>query len=339
LTESNVCQVFNAAKKYQVESLNKRCVAFLEKILTVANVCIFFAVIYDQEDLVKTCLDFIQRHTKDVLETNGFLDMENQPLVALVRHPQLRVSELELFEAVIKWAKTKCARSGMQESGENLREVLGDAVYEIRFATMKFEEFTSKVSPLNVLSTEELVYFYSIFTNPSVKSNAVSQFASKRREMSAEFSLEVCKEFEIVSKASNTQNTMSFIFIPSEPLVLKSLHFLLPVATPYPSTLNLAVQVNQAGKTLLNTSYTCQATQTPYLFKGQSFPVGKYVPQAVNLDKGVFEISVNYNIGNANVVNVTCLSGKGRTGTISKCGISVESYTTDGCLYSVEFSI
>ena len=59
-----------------------------------------------------------------------------------MKREALNVTEVELFEAVDRWATTECERQGMTSDGETKRRVLGeDIVKGIRFPLMEEKDF------------------------------------------------------------------------------------------------------------------------------------------------------------------------------------------------------
>ena len=72
----------------------------------------------------------------------------------------LIVKELDLLKAVLKWSEAECSRKGIESNSKNKRAVIGNAIYQIRFASMTPQEFAENASQSGILTPEEMVLFY-----------------------------------------------------------------------------------------------------------------------------------------------------------------------------------
>lgn len=63
---------------------------------------------------------------------------------------------------VRSWTESECQRQELPVSPENQRQVLGNALYLIRFPAMTREEFSIEVVPKGILNKEEII---SVFMN------------------------------------------------------------------------------------------------------------------------------------------------------------------------------
>jgi hypothetical protein len=59
-----------------------------------------------------------------------------------------------------RWAEATCAKDNMEATGPNIREVLRDLLFLIRFPLMSAIEFTMEVSDKNLLSDTEMISVY-----------------------------------------------------------------------------------------------------------------------------------------------------------------------------------
>ncbi|KAL3093483.1 hypothetical protein niasHS_004669 [Heterodera schachtii] len=69
---------------------------------------------------------------------------------------QARLFDLE----ALRWADEKCRQNGIECSAENRRQMLGPALFKIRFPLFLIEEFTKKIVPFGVLSKDEMIAIY-----------------------------------------------------------------------------------------------------------------------------------------------------------------------------------
>ena len=159
LNESNVMQVLYVAKKYILSSLGDECIDFLKRNLDPANVfCVLsHAQRYDEKSLVDQCWKMIDRKTKEVLKSEGFLIIERLLLEATVKRDTLSVTEVELFKAVDLWAAKECEREGLTADGNVKRRILGEEIVKcIRFPVMDEKEFATVVLGSKILNNLEM---------------------------------------------------------------------------------------------------------------------------------------------------------------------------------------
>ena len=165
LTASNIVSVMYLAKKYSVPSLIRKCVKELPNVLKPTNVLkiLEHAVRSDQNELVEDCWKAVEDETSEVVKCEGFPYISQATLLCLLKRKNLQIPEIELFQAVLRWADCKCSHNNLEITPENRRLVIGDAIYEIRFLAMTQEEFAQLVSPTRLLSTSEMVPIYERF--------------------------------------------------------------------------------------------------------------------------------------------------------------------------------
>lgn len=146
LTMDNIESILNMAKQTLVCGFEDECIAFLTsqaKNKTNLCLCYQFANLHDMEALKEVIRSFIAAYIKDVFKSDEFLEYcDRNMLVDIVKMDCLNCTESELLDACISWAKSSCQQKNVDaEKMENLRAELGDIVNEIRFRSMKIEEF------------------------------------------------------------------------------------------------------------------------------------------------------------------------------------------------------
>lgn len=122
------CELCYAAKKYMLPYLVEECTKFLWSDLHPKNACraFEFAKLFEEPVLMEKCLQIMCSETQAVISDPSFDEAEHSTLVALLEQENLALpSELQLFEAVTRWAGRECQRRALLPSGENLRTVLG----------------------------------------------------------------------------------------------------------------------------------------------------------------------------------------------------------------------
>ncbi len=161
LTAENTIRVMCLAKKYFVSSLEEKCCEFLGASIKPDNVFVMLeqAVKFDAKELEAKCWEFVSRQTRQCLNTKAFCEIGLHTLNALLKKKTFGITEVELFQAILKWADSECTRQGLNIKDDKMarRRVLGDSVYEIRFLAISLENLVKYVSPTGVLTETEVV--------------------------------------------------------------------------------------------------------------------------------------------------------------------------------------
>ncbi|GLG95093.1 BTB/POZ domain-containing protein 6-A [Gryllus bimaculatus] len=150
----NACELCYVAKKYMLPHLVEECTRFLWNDLFPKNACraYEFARLFEEPVLMEKCLKIISCETEAVLQEPSFEDVELPTLVTILELDELSIaSELDLFNAVQRWAIRECTRKGLSpDDNKSLRSVLGAALGKIRFLTLTPAQFAEgpALSPL-----------------------------------------------------------------------------------------------------------------------------------------------------------------------------------------------
>ncbi|RWS16433.1 BTB/POZ domain-containing protein 2-like protein [Dinothrombium tinctorium] len=125
------------------------------------------ARLFDETVLAQMCLDTIDKNTVEALAAEGFLDIDHETLCMVLERDTLRIREVVLFNAVVRWAEAYCVRHNLPNNPENQRNVLGRALYLIRIPLMTVEEFAMDVAQSGILTDREVVNLFLYFiVNP-----------------------------------------------------------------------------------------------------------------------------------------------------------------------------
>ena len=74
--------------------------------------------------LLKTkCLSLLREKTREVLVDPDFEDLSESTVLSIVKDDALNINELELFDAVIRWAKIQCTRREYEIKRTTMRHV------------------------------------------------------------------------------------------------------------------------------------------------------------------------------------------------------------------------
>ena len=189
LTADNVISVMYLAKKYIVPSLTRRCVEFLAKNLSLDNVLDVLeqARGFDEKELEAQCWKIVASSTRVVVTADSFKKISQSTLACLLKRDNLSIPEVDLFQAVLKWADFQCSLKSLEPTGENRRSMIGDAIYAFRFLAMSQTEVAKLVSRSGLLTAEELLPIFEKlagidspalkWTQPSRKPERIVRFS------------------------------------------------------------------------------------------------------------------------------------------------------------------
>jgi len=208
LSGSNVMGVLYLAKKYMVPSLAEKCTKYLQDNLDPSNVFIILPLAqkYEERNLVDQCWKVIDKQTEEAVKSDGFATIERSLLESVVERDALRVSEVELFKAVMQWATKESEKQGLVADGQVKRRILGEKIVKgLRFPVMTHEEFASVVLDGKILTLDEVTDMFKWF---AVKGSEVGFPVSKR---GASCRFERCFRFgSVVPGWSNRSSALLF---------------------------------------------------------------------------------------------------------------------------------
>ena len=165
LTVEDVGFVMYLSKKYIVSSLTEECVQFLKGEMEPRNVLYILeqAIHFDEKHLEMKSWKFIDQNAQQIVILDCFSSISHKILACLLKRDGLKISEVKLFKAVLKWIDYQCSQKGLDPTRENRRSVIGDAIYDLRFLDMREDTFAKNVATSGLLTAEETVSIYNKF--------------------------------------------------------------------------------------------------------------------------------------------------------------------------------
>ena len=167
-------RVMYLAKKYIILTLTEKCVKVLQDSMKPENVITVLeqTIHFDEKELEKKCWEMIDNKASEAVTSDAFNDISQKTLINLLKRESLKIEEVQLFQAVLKWSESECSKKGMEVIGKNKRAVLRDAIYQIRFLSMSEKEFVQFVSLTDLLPGEEIlpiIHKFNGFDDPNLK--------------------------------------------------------------------------------------------------------------------------------------------------------------------------
>jgi len=151
-----ILPVLYIARKYLLPKLQQP-EYILERALNKINVCNILnqGLASDEKEVVRYCLFYFCMHAGDILKLDEFTLSSKAAIDLIVKQSILNVEkEVEVFEALCRWANLQCEMGGVPNTPDNVRQYLGDALYHVRFTKMTQEELVKIVRPSGLLATE-----------------------------------------------------------------------------------------------------------------------------------------------------------------------------------------
>ena len=165
---NNAIRVWHLADKYDVPSLARKCLNFVEAAMGPLDAfdVIPYARRFNHEGLENVCWEIIDHNAQEIVTHESFLDLKYENLFPFLQRSSLCVKETALFRAVNRWAAKRCEESNMTVDGANKRSVLGEDLLKlVRFSLMSPEEFSGMVLPTDILLTTEVIDVFKQFTS------------------------------------------------------------------------------------------------------------------------------------------------------------------------------
>ncbi|XP_055352979.1 BTB/POZ domain-containing protein 2-like isoform X2 [Paramacrobiotus metropolitanus] len=201
-----------AAKKYGIPVLKNACEQYLKQNVAADNCLAWFiqARLYDEINLENACMEKIDLYAAYVLQSADFLEIDLEVLKIILCRETVKAKEVDVCNAVTKWAKHQCEQKELDPTGANQRSVLGEALFLIRFPTMTSEEVASGPAKSGLLLAEEISQLFQFWY---AKTQLPEKFVSRIRVGSH-------KEVT-VSRFESTNSSQNWTYMAGFPDVIK----------------------------------------------------------------------------------------------------------------------
>ena len=170
-----------AAKKYIMPHLAQLCVEYLETKVDASNACLLlrYSRLFGETGLMKRCLHIIDTQAHDALQSDNINGIDYQTLEQILGRDNLRADETVVFKSAVCWAEAECTRQGRDTSPQQCRDVLGDALYLLRFPIMTPNDFADGARQSGLLNQQEIIdillYFTTKENDPKLRFSTISR--------------------------------------------------------------------------------------------------------------------------------------------------------------------
>ena len=133
-----IFDVLRLTKEYKVPSLVQVCKSAFEKVFAEVEK----KLLREEHGKTEELWSYIDQNADIFFSLEYFLKIKKNILNTLLERDTLPPNEKLIFDAVKKWADHQCQSQNLEQTRKNRREILGDAIYQIRFHTMSSTEFS-----------------------------------------------------------------------------------------------------------------------------------------------------------------------------------------------------
>ncbi|XP_020279347.1 BTB/POZ domain-containing protein 6-A-like [Pseudomyrmex gracilis] len=152
------------AQKYIVTLLVEECMKYVHSKILPENACRIyeFARLFDDSVIMDKCMYVIRTNTVTIFRDPSWEDVQLTTVLTILEQNELQISsEIELFRAVERWAKSECRRKSLDPTNEkSMKSVVGNALSKIRFLSLTAQEFANGpgVSPLLTRDESSVIF-------------------------------------------------------------------------------------------------------------------------------------------------------------------------------------
>jgi len=138
-----------------------------------------------------TNFEYLDTYASDVFKSKSWLRLPKANVMAILKRDSLNAAEAEVFEAVLAWANAQLKAKGEKETSDAVKKVIGDdLLYLIRFTLFTTEDLASKVTPHNLLSSQQVLELFTYLAQKDLGGEpgpALAVFKHKAREGSGRY--------------------------------------------------------------------------------------------------------------------------------------------------------
>ncbi|XP_055347081.1 BTB/POZ domain-containing protein 3-like isoform X2 [Paramacrobiotus metropolitanus] len=170
LDNDNVFATMVCADKYDLPELVQKCCSFIGNRLNTTTWMsnLEQAVHWHADSIVEKCLTIVDKDAVAILQSDHFTDISKDILQRILQRNTLMAEEFVIYRAVERWATAACARNAMAASAANRREMLGEALFHVRFSLLTNQELADGPGESGLLTDAELLSLFK-YKNATVQ--------------------------------------------------------------------------------------------------------------------------------------------------------------------------
>lgn len=152
--QNNVAELLQAAIEYDLADVVGQCIQYMVEDISWKYVINWLdcAITHEFGRLETACRKFISQNTFSVLQSELFLQCNEMVLMSILELDTIECAECDVFDACIKWAKTKCVLYNRDDKNfDNIREQLKYCLHLIRTGEMTLDEMKGRQDQIKKL--------------------------------------------------------------------------------------------------------------------------------------------------------------------------------------------
>ncbi|XP_055330354.1 BTB/POZ domain-containing protein 6-like [Paramacrobiotus metropolitanus] len=155
---SNATAVLKAARTYGARRLEVYCMGKVYDSIDADDHCAMWttALAAGDADTAERALARIDEAFDTASQQASFLALSVKDLVELFRRDTLKADEMDVYHAAERWAEAVCKQHKSDDTPQNRRTVLGEALDQIRFPLMTPEELTNGPVKTGLLQPQDV---------------------------------------------------------------------------------------------------------------------------------------------------------------------------------------
>uniref|UniRef100_A0A914XVZ7 BTB domain-containing protein n=1 Tax=Panagrolaimus superbus TaxID=310955 RepID=A0A914XVZ7_9BILA len=134
ISNDNVISIVDLSEYYHLETLKEKCDKYLSKMEVEKFEIILwleFSKLYSLKFASMHFLDLLRSNISDLIYSECFLKAKKDTVKAIISSRWLNISEEELFDAVLKWAKENIEKGDDDNFEESLKKMLKEILPQI----------------------------------------------------------------------------------------------------------------------------------------------------------------------------------------------------------------
>jgi hypothetical protein len=136
--------------------------------LNVANVLAVFHALTrcNAHSLLPAVHQCIAQQWESLESSGALLSLSRSGLRALLASDHVTVTEIALYQLLVRWGERECAARGVAGVGDSLAECISHELQLIRFPLMTMEDLVSHVFPAALVSQQQMVELFAFRSLP-----------------------------------------------------------------------------------------------------------------------------------------------------------------------------
>jgi len=110
----------------------------------------------------KRVMEFIDIYATDFMANRtSFTKLSKPQMLEIIKSDKLNAKEIEVFEAVVAWGKAEMKNQKLDDTPQNLKQVLADVLPHVRFPCMNTQDVAVTVVPSSLLESTQILELFT----------------------------------------------------------------------------------------------------------------------------------------------------------------------------------